>query len=43
MSLKDWILNNIDDFNTKVKSEEDLKIKVVIPYFEGTWLFRRRF
>lgn len=34
MSLKDWILTNIDDFNSKIKSEEDLKIKVVIPYLK---------
>ncbi|UFJ39942.1 type I restriction enzyme HsdR N-terminal domain-containing protein [Brevibacillus humidisoli] len=34
MMLKDWILENIVDFNSNVKSEEDLKIKVIIPYLK---------
>lgn len=34
MSIKEWILNNIEDFNTNVKSEEDLKIKVIVPYLK---------
>ena len=34
MSLKSYILENINDFNSKVKSEEDLKVKVVLPYLK---------
>ena len=34
MSLKSYILESINDFNSKVKSEEDLKVKVVLPYLK---------
>lgn len=30
--LTNWILKNIKDFNIKIKTEEDLKIKVILPY-----------
>lgn len=35
MSIKTWILDNVTDFNTKIKSEEDMKIKVLIPYLKS--------
>ena len=34
MNIKQWILSNIKDFNTNIKSEEDLKIKVLIPFLK---------
>lgn len=34
MTLRNWIVNNIEDFNTKIKTEEDLKIKAIIPYLK---------
>ena len=33
--IKQWVLENIIDFNNIVKSEEDLKIKVLIPYLQS--------
>lgn len=32
MNIKDWCMNNISDFNTTIKSEEDMKIKVLLPF-----------
>ncbi len=32
MGFKEWILENITDFNSKIKSEEDLKVKVLLKY-----------
>lgn len=32
MELRQWIAENIDDFNTKIRSEEDMKVKVLIPF-----------
>lgn len=34
MTLKQFILQNVDDFNNTVKTEEDLKIKVILPYLK---------
>lgn len=31
MSLKEYILENFSNFNVAVKSEEDLKVKVILP------------
>ena len=33
--LKQWIVNNISDFNNNIKTEEDLKIKVLLPYLRS--------
>lgn len=33
MILREWILSNIDNFNSSVKTEEDLKVKVLVPFF----------
>ena len=33
--MKAWIKANIKDFNGMVKTEEDLKIKVLIPYLKS--------
>lgn len=33
--IKQWVLENIADFNNTVKTEEDLKIKVLIPYLQS--------
>lgn len=32
--FKKWIIENVSDFNNKIKNEEDLKIKVLIPYLK---------
>lgn len=34
MNIKQWITSNIKDFNTCVKTEEDLKIKVLLPFLK---------
>ena len=33
--IKQWIMENIPDFNTKIHTEEDMKIKVLLPYFRS--------
>lgn len=35
MNLKNWVLDNVKDFNTKIKSEEDVKINVILPYLKS--------
>ncbi|KXT63944.1 N-6 DNA methylase [Streptococcus sp. DD04] len=35
MSLKEYILQNVKNYNSTVKSEEDLKIKVILPYLKS--------
>lgn len=32
MILREWILSNINNFNSSVKTEEDLKVKVLVPF-----------
>ncbi|MBQ7923179.1 MAG: N-6 DNA methylase, partial [Clostridia bacterium] len=32
MNIKQWITTNIADFNNTIKTEEDLKVKVLLPY-----------
>ena len=34
MNIKQWIASNITDFNSSVKTEEDLKVKVLLPYLK---------
>ncbi|QOR33860.1 N-6 DNA methylase [Clostridium sp. 'deep sea'] len=34
MDIKQWIIKKVENFNDKIKSEEDLKLKVVIPYLK---------
>ena len=34
MNIRKWIVTNIKDFNSTVRNEEDLKIKVLIPYLK---------
>lgn len=34
MNLKTYIMENVDNFNANVKTEEDAKIKVVLPYLK---------
>jgi len=34
MNIKNWIMVNIKDFNSAIKTEEDLKVKVVVPFLE---------
>lgn len=34
MTLKKFIMENIENFNNNVKTEEDLKVKVVLPYLK---------
>lgn len=31
MDIKEWTLNNIADFNNNIKTEEDVKVKIVLP------------
>ena len=33
--LKQWIMENIADFNVSIYSEEDMKIKVLLPYLKS--------
>jgi len=35
MSMKSWITNNIQNFNSQISSEEDLKVKVILPYLKS--------
>ncbi|EAC4528976.1 N-6 DNA methylase [Listeria monocytogenes] len=35
MDMKKWILENVKDFNVYVKTEEDLKIKVILPFLKA--------
>ena len=35
MSVQSWIINNISNFNSNIRSEEDLKIKVLLPYLKS--------
>ena len=35
MNLKSWVSENVDDFNTKIKTEEDVKINVILPYLKS--------
>ncbi|MDN5043890.1 N-6 DNA methylase [Aliarcobacter butzleri] len=34
MDLKEWIIENIKDFNINIKTEEDLKLKAILKYLE---------
>lgn len=34
MDIKEWVLENIQDFNNKIKTEEDVKVKVVLPFLK---------
>ena len=34
MNFKEWILENIDNFNSKIITEEDLKLKALLKYLE---------
>lgn len=33
--LKQWIIENVPDFNTSVHSEEDMKIRILLPYLRS--------
>ena len=33
--IKQWIMDNISDFNVSIHSEEDMKIKVLLPYLKS--------
>lgn len=35
MNLKNWVIENVSDFNTKIKTEEDVKINVILPYLKA--------
>ena len=34
MNLKQWISNNISSYNSSVHTEEDLKVKVLLPFLK---------
>jgi type I restriction enzyme M protein len=33
--IRQWIHENISNFNSTIKTEEDLKIKVLLPYLKS--------
>ena len=33
--IKQWIIENIPDFNTTIHTEEDMKIKILLPYLKS--------
>jgi len=35
MEFRDWIIDNIKDFNVSIKSEEDLKLKALLKYLKS--------
>lgn len=35
MNLKEWVSENITDFSSKIKTEEDVKIHIVLPYLSS--------
>lgn len=35
MHIKQWCIENISNFNSSIKTEEDMKIKVLLPYLES--------
>lgn len=35
MNIKQWCIDNINNFNTTVKTEEDMKIRVLLPFLES--------
>ncbi|MCM1237547.1 MAG: N-6 DNA methylase [Ruminococcus flavefaciens] len=35
MNLRKWIIDHIENFNVSVKSEEDMKMKVLIPFLQN--------
>lgn len=34
MNIKQWISNNINNYNSQVHTEEDLKVKVLVPFLQ---------
>lgn len=34
MILRNWVLQNVSDFNNRIKTEEDVKINVLIPFLK---------
>lgn len=34
MTLKEWISDNITNYNTRIKTEEDVKIHIILPYLK---------
>ena len=37
--IKQWIIENIPDFNTTIHTEEDMKIKVLLPYLKSCFRY----
>lgn len=35
MELKSWVIENIDNFSNRIKTEEDVKIHIVLPFLES--------
>ena len=35
MNMKEWTIENIENFNKNIKSEEDVKINIVIPFLKS--------
>ena len=35
MNIKEWTIENIENFNKNIKSEEDVKINIVIPFLKS--------
>lgn len=32
MNLKQWVLENVKNFSSKIKTEEDVKQHIIMPY-----------
>ncbi|RGG67398.1 N-6 DNA methylase [Eubacterium sp. AF17-7] len=43
MNIRQWCINNIADFSNFIKSEEDMKVKVLIPYLESLGYSKEEF
>lgn len=35
MELKSWVIENVDNFSNKIKTEEDVKVHIVLPFLES--------
>ena len=35
MNIKEWITNNISDYSKRIKTEEDVKVHIILPYLKS--------
>ena len=43
MDIRQWCIKNVENFSDVVKSEEDMKVKVLIPYLESLGYSKEEF